>query len=191
MAVNVMTLACQHVDALGAHCALCVHCAKSGAIFDPFSPMAKVIAVTTVFPSTGLPRFLLSPKTKTVKGGVQGGQGKTNLLLGALRALCRNAAFVESKLRTPRQASFSCIWNKELQNLRAFTRFEEPPSPSQWGPTWFKKTAGRLRASRYVQERKNGFHVARFFQPVTGRVNRAETHRNSTRGTMALLDHRN
>ena len=31
------------------------------AILHPFSPMAKVTAVHTVFPDTGLLRFLLSP----------------------------------------------------------------------------------------------------------------------------------
>ena len=36
------------------------------AISDPFSPMAKVTAATTVFPDTGLLRFLLSPKTQTM-----------------------------------------------------------------------------------------------------------------------------
>ena len=36
---------------------------KKQAIFDLLSPLANVAAVTTVFPHTGLPRFLLSPKT--------------------------------------------------------------------------------------------------------------------------------
>ena len=35
-----------------------------GAILDPFSLMAKVTLVTTVFPYTGLLRFLLGPKTQ-------------------------------------------------------------------------------------------------------------------------------
>ena len=34
------------------------------AILDPFPPMAKVTAATTVFPYAGLLRFLLSPKTQ-------------------------------------------------------------------------------------------------------------------------------
>ena len=38
-------------------------CEKEG-ILDPFSMMAKVTAVTTAFPDTGLLRFLLSPKTQ-------------------------------------------------------------------------------------------------------------------------------
>ena len=33
---------------------------------DPFSPMAKVTAVATLFPYTGLLRFLLSPKTQVM-----------------------------------------------------------------------------------------------------------------------------
>ena len=39
---------------------------ENQAILDPFSMMAKVTGVTTVFPDTGLPRFLLSPKTQTM-----------------------------------------------------------------------------------------------------------------------------
>ena len=34
------------------------------AILDPFVPAAKVTAITTVFPYTGLLRFLLSPKAQ-------------------------------------------------------------------------------------------------------------------------------
>ena len=34
------------------------------AILDPFPPMAKVTAMTNVFPYTGILRFLLSPKTQ-------------------------------------------------------------------------------------------------------------------------------
>ena len=45
----------------GAHRALCL---RRGKILDPFSLMAKVTAVSTVFPYTGLLRFLLSPKTQ-------------------------------------------------------------------------------------------------------------------------------
>ena len=79
--------------------------------------MAKVTTTTTVFPYIGLLRFLLSPKTQIklcftlkmpdcclnllfvalrvyasrVAGGLQGGHGKPNLLLGAVPALCSNA----------------------------------------------------------------------------------------------------
>ena len=35
---------------------------KKLAMLDPFSLVAKVTAMTTVFPYTGLLRFLLSPK---------------------------------------------------------------------------------------------------------------------------------
>ena len=44
-------------------CAVPALCDK-WAIFDPFPPTAKVTAVATVFPYTGLLRFLLSPKTQ-------------------------------------------------------------------------------------------------------------------------------
>ena len=48
----------------GAHRALCPHFAKSRLFWTRFPPIAKVSAVTTVFPVTGLLRFLLSPKTE-------------------------------------------------------------------------------------------------------------------------------
>ena len=47
----------------GAPCAVRAPCEKL-AILDRFPSMAKVTAVTTVFPYTGLLRFLLSPKTQ-------------------------------------------------------------------------------------------------------------------------------
>ena len=47
----------------GAACVVHALCEK-WAILDPFSPMAHVAAVTTVFPCTGLLRFLRSPKTQ-------------------------------------------------------------------------------------------------------------------------------
>ena len=81
--------------------------------------MTKMTAVTTVFPDTGLPRFpsensdnelkqtmfhtgnarLLSESAgfalwtdaSPVVGGVQGGHGEANLLLGAVPALCSSA----------------------------------------------------------------------------------------------------
>ena len=52
-------------QAMGAHRVLCSHCAcavRNVAINDPFSPMAKVTAVITVFPDTGLLRFLPGAK---------------------------------------------------------------------------------------------------------------------------------
>ena len=97
----------------GAHHALC----KKLAILDLCCLMAKVTAVTTVYPHTGLPRFLtlLSPKTQITMfhaenarllsnllfcpvdvaspmvGGFLGGHRNANLLLGAVPPLCRNA----------------------------------------------------------------------------------------------------
>ena len=85
--------------------------------------MARVTAVTTVFPDTGLLRFFLSPKTQIMSsnklcfcltmeecrqhllflpcgrsspgggggGGFQGGHVKADVLLAAVRTLCRNA----------------------------------------------------------------------------------------------------
>ena len=44
--------------------ALCPRCAKSRVFSDPFPPMAKLTAVGTVFPYTGLLGFLLKPKTR-------------------------------------------------------------------------------------------------------------------------------
>ena len=41
-----------------------MRCATSLAILDPFPPMAKVTAVTTVFPYTGLLRFLLRSENR-------------------------------------------------------------------------------------------------------------------------------
>ena len=52
------------VTALGAHRALCPRCARTVRKVGPSSPMAKVAAVTTVFPYTRLLRFLISPKTQ-------------------------------------------------------------------------------------------------------------------------------
>ena len=46
----------------GTHRALC----ERLAILDPFSPTAKVTAVTTVSLYTGLLRFFLGPKTQTM-----------------------------------------------------------------------------------------------------------------------------
>ena len=107
----------------GGACAVPTLC-KKYATSDPFSLMAKVTVVSTEFPCTGLPRFLLSPKTQmmsqtnrcfTLKmpdcclnllflprghmlprwwGGLQGGHGNANLLLGAVTALYRNAPWV-------------------------------------------------------------------------------------------------
>ena len=83
----------------GAHRALC----EKWAIFEPFPPMAKVTVVTAVFPDTGLPISLLSPKTQiklcfhenarllsksaifAMVGGFQGGQGKADLLMGTVQ----------------------------------------------------------------------------------------------------------
>ena len=86
---------------------------------DPFPLTAKVAAIITVFPYTGLLRFLHSPKTQImfhtehagslsksagfvlqtyaslVMGGLQGGRQKPNLLMGAACALCRNAPNVQ------------------------------------------------------------------------------------------------
>ena len=47
----------------GAPCAVPALCEKE-AILDPFSPMATVTAITTVFPDTGLLRFSEGPKTQ-------------------------------------------------------------------------------------------------------------------------------
>ena len=74
---------------LGAHRALC----KTWAILDPFSLMAKVTAVTTVFPDTQLLRFLLSLKTQTMS------QNKVCLPL-KMPDYCLNLLFV------PRGRSF-------------------------------------------------------------------------------------
>ena len=57
---------CPALRCLGAHRALCPRCAKVG-YFDPFSPMAKVTAVTTLFPDTGLLTFLPSPNTQIMR----------------------------------------------------------------------------------------------------------------------------
>ena len=54
-------LVCRHM--WGALCAAPAPCEKQ-AILDLFSPMAKATAVPTVFPYTGLLRFLLSPKNQ-------------------------------------------------------------------------------------------------------------------------------
>ena len=105
----------------GAHPTLCALCAKSTRFCDPFSPMAKVAAVTTVFPCAGLLTFLRSPKpgkcvetdyvshqkcqiavqmccccpvdvAPRVVGGVRGGRGKADLPLGVVPALCAGCA---------------------------------------------------------------------------------------------------
>ena len=44
----------------------CARTVRKQATLDLFSPMAKVTAVTTVFPDTGMLRFWLSPKTQTM-----------------------------------------------------------------------------------------------------------------------------
>ena len=49
----------------GAPCAVPALCGK-WAILHPLSPMAKVTSVATVFPDTGLLRFLLSPRTQVM-----------------------------------------------------------------------------------------------------------------------------
>ena len=95
---------------------------------DPFPPMAKVTAVTTLCPHAGPLRFLLSPKTQMMSqnkrcfalqmpdrclnplvlprgrmlprrlGGVQGGHGNANFLWGAVPALCRDAPIAVAAL---------------------------------------------------------------------------------------------
>ena len=94
-----------------------MHCAHAVRKVSYFGPMAKVTAVTTVFPSTGLLRFLLSPKTQIkqcftvetpnrclnllvfalcmyaslVVHGLQGGPGKPNLRMSVVPELCLSA----------------------------------------------------------------------------------------------------
>ena len=56
---------------MGAHSALCPHCARpvhglcqKSAMLGSIPPMVKVTALTTAFPYVGPLRFLLSPKTQ-------------------------------------------------------------------------------------------------------------------------------
>ena len=97
----------------------CACAVRKKAILDPFPPMAKVTAVTTVFPCTGLLGtqskhsdhecnnklcFALTMPDCSIRcfcpvdvappvvGGVQGGRRNANLLLGAMPALCPRCA---------------------------------------------------------------------------------------------------
>ena len=55
-----------------------------GGRLDRFPPMAKVTAVTTVFPYTGLLRLLLGPKSQTTSGNKYVSHGKCQIAVSFL-----------------------------------------------------------------------------------------------------------
>ena len=75
----------------GVHRALC----EKWAILNPFFPMAEMTAVTTVFPDTGLLRFLLRPKTQTTS------YNKTIFPTKNAEDCCQNLLFLPLGRRSP------------------------------------------------------------------------------------------
>ena len=114
---------------MGVHCALC----EKWAIFDPFPPMAKVTAVATVIPYTGLLRFFFSPKTQIMS--------QTDLCFALkMPDCCLNPVFFACGHMLPRWwVVFRVVTGKQIYCWALCRAVQRRP---QWIPVGQSSTSG-------------------------------------------------